>query len=307
MQRYGGDGYAIAVATGPVPPSITGLAPGLPSWVRVSALGRLERAASPAGVDDVVGWCDASGLLHANFGVPFNASAIVPDFARSSIAGWDQDTQQWIELVEEFAANPADSHYAVFQSAQGDGGPPIGVPLGLLFASFAAVEDGSLVVVDIQDGNPVGLRSGVLVVNQIDGDATLGNVVANHSRYNWADEFEVGRIGRTIIHSFASLASGLITDLPWASSRSGVLEVRACFTQTGLLKRILRTYAVERTSAGTLTVTEIGSGASEHDAIAGTDVVLSAAGSTLRLTISNATSGATNVVCSVEGERLVVP
>ncbi len=53
--------------TGMAVPSITGLGTGAQSWVRVSALGRLERC-TPSGSDDVVGRCETDGALHCNFG-----------------------------------------------------------------------------------------------------------------------------------------------------------------------------------------------------------------------------------------------
>ncbi len=62
----------ILVSGGPVETSITGLDASTASAVRVSSAGRLERVASPSASDDVVGACDASGLLHlAGVGLPY--------------------------------------------------------------------------------------------------------------------------------------------------------------------------------------------------------------------------------------------
>lgn len=44
--------------------SVTGLAPGSAAWARVSTAGRLERAATPAGPDIVMGWAEANGDVH---------------------------------------------------------------------------------------------------------------------------------------------------------------------------------------------------------------------------------------------------
>ncbi len=232
-----------------------------------------------------------------------------PSFADDSIAGWDVANEEWVPLEAITPASGTDSFYAVFQRLSFAGVPkPMGLPLGNTYASFAAVVGTIPTVVDIQDGNPVGYRDGVLVVCQIDGDPTDQNIVANHKRYNWAGGFEVGRIGQTIVHSFAALAASLVVDLPWDNARAGVLEVRASFTQSASTLRISRTYKVRKTSGGALTVTEDSGGPSnQFDPIAGANITLAAAGSTLRLTIANATSGATNVVASIEGERVVIP
>lgn len=53
---------------GVVDAAVTGLGAGALSWVRVSATGTLERV-TPAGSDDVVGWCHMDGTLFALFGM----------------------------------------------------------------------------------------------------------------------------------------------------------------------------------------------------------------------------------------------
>src|SRR4029078_10389442 len=70
IARSAGDSTNRAVqmqVTGPVPPEITGLGAGIASWVRVSTTGTLQRCI-PATGDDLVGWAEADGTLHANFG-----------------------------------------------------------------------------------------------------------------------------------------------------------------------------------------------------------------------------------------------
>lgn len=69
------NGAVLMQSVGDIPPAITGLGAGGASWVRVSSAGILERAASPSGSDDVVGWCETDGTLHAAFG--FLTAAIV--------------------------------------------------------------------------------------------------------------------------------------------------------------------------------------------------------------------------------------
>jgi hypothetical protein len=59
---------------GQIDPAVTGLGTGAASWVRCSATGLLERC-TPSGADDVVGWCETDGTLHASFG--FLTAAIV--------------------------------------------------------------------------------------------------------------------------------------------------------------------------------------------------------------------------------------
>lgn len=56
-------------AFGEVAADISGLAAGTASWVRVSATGTAERVTTPGASDDVVGWCETSGVLHLACGV----------------------------------------------------------------------------------------------------------------------------------------------------------------------------------------------------------------------------------------------
>lgn len=65
-----GDGNNTSVQMlvfGPVSTTISGLAAGSASWVRVSSTGTLERC-TPSSNDDIVGYCDADGTLHACVG-----------------------------------------------------------------------------------------------------------------------------------------------------------------------------------------------------------------------------------------------
>lgn len=81
VQPYGGSsGYGIWQSHGDIDASVTGLeAAASPSFARVSDAGRIERiafdAASPT--DDLVGLVEASGLLHASFGMTL-ATATAP-------------------------------------------------------------------------------------------------------------------------------------------------------------------------------------------------------------------------------------
>jgi hypothetical protein len=63
------NGEAIDIQeSGEVDPSVSGLATGTASWVRVSSTGRLERC-TPSGSDDVVGWAETDGTVHLFFGM----------------------------------------------------------------------------------------------------------------------------------------------------------------------------------------------------------------------------------------------
>jgi hypothetical protein len=53
----------VGQGVGDVPREVSGLAAGTASWVRVSSTGYAERC-TPASGDDIVGWCEADGLLH---------------------------------------------------------------------------------------------------------------------------------------------------------------------------------------------------------------------------------------------------
>lgn len=53
---------------GELAPAYTGLAAGVASPLRVSSSGALERVTTPTSSDDVVGYCEANGLAHLDFG-----------------------------------------------------------------------------------------------------------------------------------------------------------------------------------------------------------------------------------------------
>jgi len=70
-------GAYIVQSSGDVDPSITGLAAGAASWVRMSATGTCERFTPvAAGTSDVIGWCEATGLLHLCMGVLTETSIV---------------------------------------------------------------------------------------------------------------------------------------------------------------------------------------------------------------------------------------
>lgn len=81
-------------AFGEIPASISGLAAGSASWVRVSSTGTFERC-TPSGSDEIVGYCDADGTVHAAFGV-LSASSLAAStpptgtgFARVTSGAYD--------------------------------------------------------------------------------------------------------------------------------------------------------------------------------------------------------------------------
>lgn len=291
VQRYGGTGYAIAVSTGPVPVEVTGLAAGTASHVRVSASGRLERVVTPAEDDDYAGWCDASGLLHAMFGLPFAASAGAPP-AGTGIVGvldgawnvsepgaaegeltlwWMNNLGQWVQVVSDTSASALVSVV---------GGTPTTTPL---------------VDLDGNSGN----------ITKLSGDPTTGALVTDH--ITWGNSIGVGRFGGTILHNFANLGPSRIVDIPWANARGGIVDIRCVWVNSANRYRIQRTYDVAKTSGGVLSVAELGTGLTEGTAIAGTNITLANAGNVLRMTIANATSGACNVSVSYDGDRQVIP
>jgi len=70
--------------SGTVDALITGLGAGAATWVRVSALGRLERAPAPVAGDDIIGTCEADGRLHLFPG------ALTAEIITSGIAAQDE-------------------------------------------------------------------------------------------------------------------------------------------------------------------------------------------------------------------------
>lgn len=61
-------GATLMQTVGDCPTSVTGLAAGTASPLRVSTAGVLERIASPSASDDVVGYCETDGTAHLFFG-----------------------------------------------------------------------------------------------------------------------------------------------------------------------------------------------------------------------------------------------
>lgn len=68
LSSYIAGGVVEIQQEGEVSATISGLGAGAATYVRVSAAGALERAASPDVSDDVVGWCETDGTLHLRCG-----------------------------------------------------------------------------------------------------------------------------------------------------------------------------------------------------------------------------------------------
>lgn len=83
LSAYATGGVTDIQQYGQVDAVTAGLGAGIASWVRVSATGTLERV-TPSGSDDVVGWVETDGTLHAVFGyltaaiVAGGGAAVVP-------------------------------------------------------------------------------------------------------------------------------------------------------------------------------------------------------------------------------------
>lgn len=103
---------------GDISPSITGLAPGAASWVRVSTTGAIERCTPGVG-DDVIGWCEASGLLHLQMG-----------YLTSSITAGGSGLPTWLTALTE--SNTAGS------VSPGVGGSPASAPSTENFLRFTS-------------------------------------------------------------------------------------------------------------------------------------------------------------------------
>ena len=59
---------------GDIPASISGLGPGLNTYVRVGDTGYLERRPSISPIDDIVGWCGPDGSVHLFYGGLYNTT-----------------------------------------------------------------------------------------------------------------------------------------------------------------------------------------------------------------------------------------
>ena len=65
----GGNRLFVMQTMGDIPASVSGLGAGAAGPVRVNDSGLLERRPTPANGDDIVGWAEATGLVHCAFGV----------------------------------------------------------------------------------------------------------------------------------------------------------------------------------------------------------------------------------------------
>jgi hypothetical protein len=68
LQAYANNSAVEIQQFGQIDPVTANLGAGTASWVRVSATGGLERIGTPVTGDDVCGWVEADGTLHACFG-----------------------------------------------------------------------------------------------------------------------------------------------------------------------------------------------------------------------------------------------
>ncbi len=71
------NGAVLMQTCGDIPPSVSGLGNGAAGPVRMSSAGRLERVTSWSAADDVCGWAEADGTVHAFFGGALTGAVIV--------------------------------------------------------------------------------------------------------------------------------------------------------------------------------------------------------------------------------------
>lgn len=94
LHAYSASGSVEIQQCGTVDATVTGLGAGSASWVRVSTGGSLERVSMPSASDDVVGWAEADGTLHASFGNggPMLTGDVLPEWYGAKGDGTTDDT-----------------------------------------------------------------------------------------------------------------------------------------------------------------------------------------------------------------------
>lgn len=255
-------GYGIAASHGPIAPAITGLGPGTASPVRVSALGRLERVASPTESDDYAGMCDASGLLHAAFGSPYPMGG--------------GGGNPWAGLE--------DAYGIPFWNSEGE--PQV----------FQTVGSKGVEVDDVGE-----IRVAGMLGSKFDASAYLEFERYNWPEgFDLAADYAMP-IGHKFAVTFGAGDGPFGPAWLWPPDSSATLDVVTSFTSGTAERRIARTYLVKRVGTGTLTVTQDGSGTPSGDALASVDVTLSVDTSPyLKLTVVPA-AGATNSLTEISG------
>lgn len=110
-------GATLMQTVGDCPTSVTGLAAGTASPLRVSTAGVLERIASPSASDDVVGYCETDGTAHLLFGgIPSILGASVVTFAavQTALAAADASISVNSQKITNLANGTASTDAAAF-------------------------------------------------------------------------------------------------------------------------------------------------------------------------------------------------
>lgn len=324
-------------SSGPIAPAVTGLAPGVQSWVRVSSAGRLERVLTPGEGDDIVGQCDASGLLHASFGTRYasgggsslpTGTGILSGYSDGMGAqGYEMVGGQGTPYLPDGGDGLGNVVVVVPNGDVGDvytmgpegpgwepgggggGNPWADYPLENTLPVFGV---GGEPFVKALDGEvtPLELRSdGTIGATSLAGRESDGGALLSLSKYNWPESGAAlpaeyaEAIGHKVARWFAATASASTMTWAWPDESSATLDVVCSFSSGTATRRITRSYSAEKV-AGTLTVTEDGTAFPQFDALAAVNVALSVGtGNVLALTITPGV-GITNVFAEVSGHLM---
>lgn len=323
VQLYGGVGYGIGVATGPITPEVTGLGVGAEGWVRVSTTGRLERVALPNTDDDVVGQCDASGLLHATFGAPGPIGPPAAPTGQGLVGVWQGADGNTPAFFDASFGLPISSDNIALSFSRGTDGVPAAtiaeaagsVELG---AQAILVGDGAggALAMNLNDDVFADLVAQEFRVQRLRGDAS-GELKSLHQTYNFVNGSgslvnNVGRCGYAEAATLTATGGAVTQYFDFPDEASAILDIRGVFVRNAARLRRARTYEVTKV-AGAITVTAIGSLTDQGTAITGVDIILFAgtAGNAgkLGMTTTPAAAGGTTtqVSKSIDGDLLKRP
>lgn len=318
VSNYGGVGYGICSAGGPIPVEISGLGAGTKSFVRVGDLGYLERVETPDTADDVVGRCDASGFLHASFGSIGPIGPPATPVGQGLVAAWQGvgglDPALFVPATDvpldpSIAIAVAYAKYAATPAAAADVAAALAMGAYTVFTIDAS---GIPYAAIVQPGSQISFDGSGFIVETLRGNATDRNIRAQHKRYNRVPTSgsptsalttaDAGKFGEKDVISFAAGAAPVVVTLPWRDTSRAEFDLRAVFTSGTAIRRIDSTSTAKKT-AGVLTVATPVGPTGSLDALATVNTAVTSVANAVTITFTP-NAAATECSWSLDGNIL---
>lgn len=312
IRTYGGNGYGVCQAFGPIPSDVSGILPG-PSEtaVRVADDGTLERVNFDLVTDDmdIVGQAGPDGLFIAACGLrTFRQELPVGPTGWGALGYYDGQIVVSPNL-------PVTQSIPVLKSTTAGGGwdTPISVgPFPQLFGTKDGVADTYSM---LEGASSIYVDSNAVRVNRLDGDTAQGNITALHRSYNIANgtgelAANIGKVGFLRSQNNATTTSTTY-NIPWPGNSTMIVDVRGVFTAEGSTSRVSKTYevffdpALYGSNSSSLqigsTMTESTDGSLSPPYV---DVVLQFSGTNLQMIVSHPDDVGMNWIASFDGDLL---